>query len=252
MSSNIAFAMRPIAEPPPAAAGTYLNPGVGFGAQNAADQLVILSNIVTSCENGILLASYNSATVGDIRIVGNHLYNVHGTVTTGTVTNARSPGASITLVGGKDRFVGNNTIVDTDCGIQNTPNASGTVTVLNNIFACGAAARADVVWETLEPDLGYNLFDNTAVYHPTTDNPGGPTPADPLFVNPPSDVRLRIGSPALAAGVGYDIDTAYTAIHGVSIGIDWTTSPNIGASQGAGILVRLTKGRRLIRRAHRP
>lgn len=99
ISQNIATLIRPVVEPPSSPnAGQYLNPAVGIGAQYDSTRLVIIGNVVTNVENGIKIASYDAGTTGDVRIVGNKIYNIHGTVAAST-----PPGAAVTLFGGKDR-----------------------------------------------------------------------------------------------------------------------------------------------------
>ena len=43
-----------------------------------------------------------------------------------------------------------------------------------------------------------------------------PTPADPMFVNPPNDLSLQEGSPAIGAGIAFDFTTANHQDDGVN------------------------------------
>jgi len=232
MTQNVCTGMRAIVEPVGAPdAGMYLNPGLCFGGQYDAVRPIVMQNLITNSDNGIVFAGFNADAAGaGITIVGNTLWNIHDITYPGSLADCGSAGTAIILRDGFGgaRFVANNTISDVRVGIGSTPGALAK-TYANNIFATNSAA--DVCWETDAPTITYNNFDNAAVFSPSTSSSNSVI-GDPLFVNAATaEFTLRVGSPALHAGLGYDVNTDYIALHGVSTGLSYATLPNIGASQ---------------------
>jgi len=100
----------------------------------------------------------------------------------------------------------NNTIVDNGfMGIRNTSSLSNTSIIKNNIVTGNyyGVRVFDAVYT--HNNVWGNTYKN--YYHEEPDQTGisGNISADPLFVNPPSDYSLTLGSPCINAGTGVGI-----------------------------------------------
>jgi hypothetical protein len=229
MTGNIAAYMRSIPEPPPPS-GVYLNPAACYGAQYYALYLTIMQNICAASDAGIRIAGYDSRGT-TISIIGNTIYYLHSSIGPGAggIDYGGALGHAIALTGdGGDILVAHNTIYDVDAGIGSTPGIKS-LTYFNNLLA--VSGHHDVAWNTTAPTLTYNGYDNTPILHPATSN-FNTVVGDPLFIGATSgEFCLQAASPDFGTGFAWDVNLTYTALHGVSTGLDYSTTPSIGACQ---------------------
>lgn len=234
MSGNIALNMRSIVEPVGSpSAGQYLNPASCFGGQYGARRLAIIGNSCLLSDAGIRIAGWLLADGTGVSIIGNYLWRIHSSIGPGSggVDYGGRLGAAVALTdqGNQAVLVANNTIYDVDAGFGSVP-AEGTLTYLNNIFML--TGHHDIVSDTVHPIVTYNNFDNTAIIHGDALTNSNAVIGNPQMTDPGAGTfTLQVGSPAYQAGFAYDVNTAYFAIHGVNTGLDYGTTPNIGASQ---------------------
>ena len=149
MSSNVVSNMRP---------GSG-GPGNCMGAQYGAARAVFLNNRVTDCEYGIGVWSYDEGAPGGALIAGNVITNIHRTTSEAAAGSAWAAGAAIFAVGGIERVIVNNTMVDVDGGIQ-APQSPGTLRAANNIIA--RVKRAFMAFEgeaAPKVEASYTLYD---------------------------------------------------------------------------------------------
>lgn len=230
MSSNVVSNMRP---------GSG-GPGNCMGAQYGAARIVFLNNRLSDCEYGIGLWSYDEGAPGGALIAGNVITNIHRTTTGGEAGSPWAGGAAIFAMGGVDRVIVNNTIVDVDGGIQ-APQSPGTLRAGNNIIVQVKRAAMSFEGDGSAPrvESSYTLFDAP----PAVLYGGEAAPFErealsalrnvigaPKFVDPAAgDYRLQPGSPGIMAGAPLPLSDAYRAIHGVPLGLDLMGTPNLGA-----------------------
>ena len=165
MSSNVVSNMRP---------GSG-GPGNCIGAQYGAARIVFLNNRLSDCEYGIGLWSYDEGAPGGALIAGNVITNIHRTTTDGEAGSPWAGGAAIFAMGGVERVIVNNTIVDVDGGIQ-APQSPGILRAGNNIIVQVKRAAMSFEGDGSAPKVesGYTLFDTP----PTVLNGGAALPVE--------------------------------------------------------------------------
>lgn len=228
--------------------GGYMRPSSGgqgacFGGQYNPRRVAFISNACLDAENGIMLVSYDDplpANGGGALIAGNLILDIHCTscAQVGVFTNG---GAVKNVGGGGVVTVMNNTLWGVDYGIQ-VGITSGTTLSRNNII--GNITNTTLLLDNTplySAQSGYNLYPSLPFY----DLEGTIVQAtqgqidsahsvigDPLFFNTANnDYRLKIGSPAINAGlVSTTLNNNWQSLHGVPTGLNML---NIGAVKEA-------------------
>jgi len=214
------------------------SPGGCTGFQYAPERVWFLFNHVYDCDFGIYTGSNSGLGSGtESYYIGNLIHNIHHS------TSTYNPGtgwsnAGLTLVGGLNRYVVNNTIFDVDAGI-NSP-GSGALQIVNNIISNVTDPQANHIFiedgvTASNSTINSVLFDGTVrirwgsgeVYSLAGFQAAFPgnglnsLNADPLFVNTAgNDFSLRVGSPAADAGTLASAYAAYLNLYGSSIAKD--------------------------------
>lgn len=215
-------------------------PGGCYGGQYNPIRVGFISNACLDAENGIMLLSYDTGATGGALLAGNLIIDVHctectpaGAFTNGTALKNIGGGGTVTMM--------NNTIWGVDYGIS-VGITSGTTLARNNII--GNITNTTLLLDNTplySAQSGYNLYPSLPFY----DLEGTIVQAtqgqidsahsvigDPLFFNiANNDYRLKIGSPAIAAGlVSTTLNGNWQALHGVPTGLNML---NIGAVKEA-------------------
>lgn len=229
MTGNTAAYMRSIPEPPPPS-GVYLNPAACYGAQYYSLYLTIMQNLCAVSDTGIRIAGYDARGTS-VSIVGNTIFQIHSSIGPGSggADYGGALGHAVAISGDAgDILVTNNTFYSVDSGIGSTPGIKSLL-YFNNLFVL--TGHHDVAWDTKAPTVTFNGFDNAAILHPAVANTNAVI-GDPLFINPASNnFCLQAASPDFQTGFAYDINAGYLLLHGVSTGLDYSTTPSIGACQ---------------------
>jgi len=213
----------------------------GIGFQYGPERLWILNNRVFDCEYGIRSGSNSVANPGkSLYVIGNVLHDIHDKRGEWDPDNAWS-NAGITLVGGVNRFIHNNTIYNCDAGM-NFP-GDGSYVVSNNIIANVSKTGGNHIWLQDEAsDTGWSISRNLIwqggsgagrmKYRNTTYGVAGLAAAEPthasanLSVDPQfvaanlGDFHLLPGSPGIDAGLNMTYPALFSTAFGVTGNLD--------------------------------
>lgn len=246
--------------------------GACMGFQYAPERVWFINNHIHDCEVGIGTGSDSGLGFGqNAFFIGNVIHNIHS-----PVFNSGSGWgqAAISLPGGVNRFVANNTIYDVDGGVY-SPSGVGSFMIVNNIIANVTHAQGahvflegtpapsvsqfhhNLLGGTVRIKWGGSTTYNLATFLATFPGKGAATiNADPMFVNAAGEsFGLQPGSPAIDKGSNeaalYD---AFKSYYGISLAIDSTglNRPSgagweIGALEYPGLRPRAPTDLRIIR-----
>ncbi|HMF42024.1 MAG TPA: hypothetical protein VKQ32_15225 [Polyangia bacterium] len=202
-SANIAFATISNA----GTAISNLAPGTAFGAANLT---------ISACLTGISVQAGTPAlsnlTISGVGAGVSYIARGGGTLSSSIITGATSVGVLVNgIITTSTVTVTNSTIYGGGgSGVRALSLEGGSVTLLikNSIIAgnisgvlVDTSASGTLVVSTTYSDVGNNATNFISA------SPGiGTFSADPLFVNPPADLRLKAASPCVGAGdTGQDI-----------------------------------------------
>ena len=190
--------------------------GQGMGGQYDPQHVWFLFNEIYNTKAGIHIAGASSGGGGPWYAIGNVIHNVES-----DGCNEYDYGAlGFRNQGGFYAF--HNTILDVDSFLALAPSGSSIV-ARNNIFASkkqGACPAIDAAAEA--PTLDYNLY-TTAIqgveyngstftsilsFASATGQESHRTVGAPLFLDPPGDVSIQTGSPAIGTG-NPSVEAAY-------------------------------------------
>jgi hypothetical protein len=227
-----------------------------MGFQYAADRVWFLYNHIYDCDFGIIVASDNGLGTGvDSYYVGNVIHNIHHSGSSYNPDTSSAP-AGITLRGGTNRHIINNTIYNVDAGI-NVAASNGFVRIVNNIVSGVTETRAMHVFVenpsvsgATATVLQNDLFEGTvrikwgdsSVYTLQGFQSSFPAKgqasinANPRFADPASqNFGLLVGSPAIDAGITDQVYQTFATRYGMSIARDFNGQPRpIGAAYDMG------------------
>lgn len=226
----------------------------GIGFQYGPERLWILNNRVFDCEYGIRSGSNSVSNPGQsLFVIGNVLHDIHDKRGDWDPDSAWS-NAGITLVGGVNRFIHNNTIYNCDAGM-NFP-GDGSYIVSNNIVANVTKSGGNHIWLQDETsDTGWNLssnliwqgggagrlkyrntvYDVTGLVASEPSHASGNVLLDPRFIAPNlGDFHLSPGSPAIDAGLNMTFSALYLGAFGAGCNLDAdsVTRPSDGNRDG--------------------
>jgi hypothetical protein len=244
--------------------------GQAMGYQYATERPWFLFNHMHDNENGIYSGSDSDAGSGiDSFYIGNLIHNIHVSTGQGCANgnfqnggSAWGDGAAMKFAGGVNRYILNNTIYDTDSGIQG-PSTDGFVQIVNNVVSnlsnslgshvffeqpsiasnANSIVRNNLFQGTVRIKWGGSSAQNLTQF--MSSFPGqclGCINADPMLVDPLNeDFRLQEGSPAIDAGTTEAAYTTFTTLYGLDINRDLDgnvrplgTAFDMGALEGAG------------------
>jgi hypothetical protein len=213
--------------------------GACAGFQYAPHRVWFLFNRIFDCDLGIGTGSDSGLGFGtESYFIGNVIYNIHNS------TKNYNPGtgwsnAAISLPGGVNRFVVNNTMYDVDAGIV-SPSSTGALYIANNVIAgvtrsAGAHIFVEMASLAAASRMDHNLLDNpprikwgSGIVYSLSDfktafrGQGlGSSNRDPRFVTPTAyDLRLQSGSPGIDAGVTDSVYRTFYNHYGIDIARD--------------------------------
>jgi hypothetical protein len=212
--------------------------GACTGFQYAPHQVWFLFNIISDCDFGIGSGSDSGLGFGtEAYFIGNVIYGIHTTTTYNSNTGWSN--AAISLPGGVNRYVVNNTISDVDAGIV-TPGSSGTVYMANNLIAGVTQPQGAHVFLEMGSLASGSTFRHGLVDSPARIKWGTSTVYDlngfkaafpgqgsgavngsPAFVDSAGrDLRLLSGSPAIDTGSIEGVYETFRSRYGIDIARD--------------------------------
>jgi hypothetical protein len=232
VSENVVYAHRP----------SNSSPGACTGFQYAPDRVWFLFNYIHDCDFGIYTGSDSGLGSGtESYYVGNVIYNIHhrGAYNFDTAWS----NAGMTLPGGVNRYIVNNTIFDVDAGI-NSP-GSGMLQITNNVIASVTAPQGNHIFiedgsTASASTMHHNLFAGAVrirwgsgtVYslprfQAAFSGKGlSSLNANPLFVDSLNgNFRLQAASPAVNAGTLDNVYARFSSLYGIDIAKDITGTP---------------------------
>lgn len=194
--------------------------GQGMGGQYDGTYVWFLYNTIYDAAGGICINGSDDGDGGPWYAIGNVIYNIESSESTGDTCNAYNYGAlKYRNSGGFNAFY--NTVYNVDSFLCVVP-ISGVV-VRNNIFSSPKTNDCPCINVQEYPTMDYNLYsqaaitfgwdgsgstaDSTIEYNSVstfaageTEEQNSPTPGDPVFVNAPSDFNIQTSSPAKDVG----------------------------------------------------
>ncbi len=219
--------------------------GAGMGLQYAPDYAWFLFNHVYDNECGICPASGGFGGTGtELFLIGNLIHNIHPS--SGFDPNNPHASAALSLRGGVNRYVVNNTIWNYHAGIM-AP--GGVVHIANNILGGRTDARGrDILIEgaATASTMDHNLLSGSPVriqwgsgiiydlsgFQRATGKGQNSLQGDPEFVNQPAnDYRLRMGSPAIDAGIRHPVYAVFLQRYGIDSAKDMVGTPRLHGPQ---------------------
>lgn len=226
-SQNTAYSHRPSSS----------SLGACMGGQYAPELVWFIDNVMWGCDFGIQLASDASLGVGrHAFFIGNVITMIHDS------NNDFQPGSAwqncaISLPGGINRYVIENSIFDVDSGVC-VPFATGALYLYDNVMERIRSNGHDLIVDS--PVMAANLHAASNLFAPTfrlgvsgVVTTVGPSPPGPFgsnravasiqFLNPVGgDFRLAATSPAVGTGVmnRLGIWEFFQARYGVSLAVD--------------------------------
>ena len=215
------------------------------GFQYNPNYVWFLYNKIHDCNVGIAVSSDDGSGEGtESYFIGNVIYNIHA-----ATTNPYDSG-SMSMRGGLNHYIINNTLYDFDSGL-NFPPGGGNYQIVNNIISgransstCdiymedgGEASRAVVQFNDFFSTSGVRFSWGGATYTSLASLQAAGKgqsckSADPLFTNAAAyDLTLKAGSPARDAGTAHAAYATFQSRYGIDIAVDAarTARPQGGA-----------------------
>lgn len=218
------------------------SPGTAMGFQYAPERVWFLYNRIHDCEYGISFSSDSGLGFGtESYCIGNLIYDIHydPDYHDGDSYNPNTAwaNAGIMAAGGVNRYFIGNTLYDVDAGFNIA--GSGSAYFANNIISGVGSQGESHIW--VEDEAGGLTWkaDNNLLHQPsgtgrikhyTTVYSASTLPvangrdninADPKFMTPGSDFRLRWDSPAIGAHTSTDtvktIFDSFASRYGIDI-----------------------------------
>ncbi len=213
------------------------SPGGCAGFQYAPNYVWFLFNHLYDCEIGIYVGSDSGLGSGtESFFIGNVIHDIRNTG--GFNANSGWANGAMTLAGGVNRYIINNTMYRVDAGI-NTPSSSGATVIVNNIIGGLQQSQGNHIFLEMtgvanNSTVTNNLFDgalrvrwpsttytSVSSFQSGTGKCQGCLNADPVFVNAAgNDFRLQSSSPAIEAGAAHAAYTTFQNRYGINIAKD--------------------------------